>query len=533
MPRSGSFFPVVALPILVSCGATVFTAGPAVGQSLEEMRNQLQILQRRIDQLEAEQRRQPRRPAPRPQPAAEAQAAARAEAAAKAAQTAAEAAQARAQAAEVRATQAEAQQAEAGNWRGSFPDSFRIPGTETSVRLYGFAKLNMLGDFGPRNRSDAITGQAIPLSRGANDARNPGDFQASGRRSRLGFETRTDISPGFGEIRTQVEIDFAGQTNDLTTQATLNSYTPRLRQGFAEFGRFDADGWGRVLIGQSNSLFNDNAITPLQWLNDWDPLGISNVRQAQLRYSRGFAGGLTASVALENSYSDVTTSSGTSFPDQNGGAGFGINAIPDLTARAIWQGDWGYAAVRGMVRQVRIQNRGATDPSQRYSASSVGYGIGLSGAVNLLDKRLILAANVNYGDGIGRYLNSTSSGFGAVGNFGLDPAQGGGTRIDTVEVLGGVVGGQYWWTPQVRTNAFLHGARLWYPSYVSNFSSSTRDLVNRSIWAGVVNLIWSPVPAIDLGIEYIHTERILETRDAAGVGGGKSDRIQGSAIVRF
>jgi hypothetical protein len=57
--------------------------------------------------------------------------------------------------------------------------------------------------------------------------------------------------------------------------------------------------------------------------------------------------------------------------------------------------------------------------------------------------------------------------------------------------------------------------------------------VNRDIWAAAVNLIWSPVKPVDLGIEYIHAERTLENRDVNGVRGGRADRVQASAIVRF
>ncbi|MCG7359010.1 hypothetical protein MHL39_20560, partial [Roseomonas mucosa] len=34
-------------------------------------------------------------------------------------------------------------------------------------------------------------------------------------------------------------------------------------------------GWGTVLVGQSNSLFSEGPLLPLQWLNDWTALGIT------------------------------------------------------------------------------------------------------------------------------------------------------------------------------------------------------------------------------------------------------------------
>ena len=535
--------------------ALVFPARPAAAQSVQELRAQLNALQRRIDQLEAAQRRSDQRAAEAPRGAAEGprggMAAARP----------GRSGPGPAQAAGIdtspgnslsRETQTggppqvtsaipvQAQREDPlSQWRGSFPGSFRVPGTDTSVRLYGFAKLNTFGDIGPRNRSDAISGQSIPLDRGVAGARTGGDFQASARRSRLGIETRTPFD-GFGEVRTQVEFDFAGQNTDLTTQATSNAYTPRLRQAFAEIGEFGAGGWGTVLVGQSNSLFADAPLLPLQWLNDWTPLGTSNVRQAQLRYSRRLDGGVTVKAALENSYSDITSSAGTSYPDANGGAGFGVNQVPDLTGQAILEGDWGFAALRGVLRQVRIDNRGAASPAARYTDSALGFGIGATGGLNLLEKRLILAGSIQYGEGLGRYLDSSSAGFGAVSNFGLPAAEGGGRGIDTVGVVAGMVGAQYHFTQNLRSNLSLHGVRLSYPDYVrafagcAGFSSGTVcDGVNQQIWSGAINLIWSPVKPVDLGIEYIHTERTLENRNVNGVRGGRSDRIQASAIVRF
>jgi hypothetical protein len=354
------------------------------------------------------------------------------------------------------------------------------------------------------------------------------------------METRTPFGTEFGEVRTQVEIDFAGQTNDLTTQGTSNAYTPRLRQAFAEFGQFQDGGWGTVLVGQSNTLFGDAPLLPLQWLNDWTPLATSNVRQAQLRYSRRLGDGITVKVALENSYSDITSTTGTSYPDANGGAGFGVNQMPDLTAQGIWEGNWGFAALRGMVRQIKIDNGAAANTAQRYTDSSIGYGLGATGALQLLDRRLALVGTVSYGEGLGRYLDSSTAGYGAVSNFGLSAANGGGQEVDAVKVAAALVGLQYHWTDSLRTNASLHGVRLSYPDYVRNFagcagagSGTVCDGVNHQIWAGAINLIWSPVKPIDLGIEYIHTERTLENRDVNGVRGGKSDRVQASAIVRF
>ena len=277
---------------------------------------------------------------------------------------------------------------------------------------------------------------------------------------------------------------------------------------------------------------------PLQWLNDGTTQpGLSNVRQAQLRYSRRLRGGLTLKASLENGYSDVTSPTGTSYPDSNGGAGFGVNQVPDAAAQAIWEGEWGFVALRGVLRQIRIDNGSAVRRSDRYRDSALGYGIGATGALNLLDRRLIPAGSVNYGEGIGRYLDTSTACFGTVSNYGLPV--GGDLRLDTVGVLSGMVGLQFHFTDTIRTNMSLHGVRLSYPEYVHDFAGcagtagTVCSSLNRHIWAGFANLIRSPVRPIDIGIEYVHVERALKNRDANGVRNGRADRIQASATVRF
>jgi hypothetical protein len=114
--------------------------------------------------------------------------------------------------------------------------------------------------------------------------RTGGDTQASARRSRLGFKTWTPVNAEFGEFHTLIEMDFAGQNTSLTTQATSNSYTPRLRKAYADFGLPDG-GCGALLFGQNDSLFSDTALSPIQWMSGWTFVGMDKVRQAQIRYT--------------------------------------------------------------------------------------------------------------------------------------------------------------------------------------------------------------------------------------------------------
>nr|WP_197520902.1 DcaP family trimeric outer membrane transporter [Bradyrhizobium icense] len=403
----------------------------------------------------------------------------------------------------------------------------RIPGTGTSFKISGYAKVHAYGDLGPRNRSDNIAVASIPLSRGALGAQTRGDVAIGARWSRVGLDVRTPISESFGAARTFFEVDFAGQS-DPTSQTTASSFSTRLRLAFGEFGK--TDGWGSVVAGQTYSVFCDATLNPLRSVSDWTTPGTSAVRQAAIQYSKSY-GSTTFSVGLENTYSDVTSTTGTTYPDSNGGAGFGLSGTPDGAARVLWRGESAFFALRGMIRNIEINNEAAI-PAQRYRASTLGYGVGMTGGLNLLDNRLALFATANYGPGIGRYLITVSQGFGAVTNFGLPGVTAQRAQIDTVTATAGLVGLQYKFLPNLQANALVSVTSLNYPSYVTRFTT-TSSAINRSLWAANVNLIYSPVPLVDLGIEYLHGSRALVVPDANSVVGGTADRVHGMVLVRF
>jgi hypothetical protein len=342
-----------------------------------------------------------------------------------------------------------------------------------------------------------------------------------------------------------MEIDFAGQNTSLTTQATASGFTPRLRKFYADFGK-PVGSWGAVLLGQETSVYSDNPLLPIQVLNDATIVGLSNIRQAQVRYTYGFGHGLTAAFAVESPYSDITTATGTSYPDSNGGSGIGWQYSPDFTGRLLWKQEWGLLALRGLVRpQIDLNNEGAAAVSSQFNKSTSGFGVGLTGVVNLLDGRLVLMATGNAGDGIGRYLDATSNGYGAVSNAGLPGVASNATSINAPGTYGGMVGLQYFFTPTIRTNMSIGGARIILPSYTSQFggcvgassSSGTCSSTNSSEASGTINFLWSPFKALDLGVEYEYVERHLQAPFAAAANatttGGIENRILVSAIARY
>ncbi|WP_237216447.1 DcaP family trimeric outer membrane transporter, partial [Falsiroseomonas oryziterrae] len=427
--------------------------------------------------------------------------------------------------------------------RGALPNSWRVPGTETSVRLYGFIKTNLFGSLDLRDRSDAPSVQGIPLV-GSAAGQQDGDISFSARRSRIGFDTQTPTA--WGPLATKLEFDFAGDQPSPSGAATSSGYMPRLRQAYAEIG---GDSF-RVLLGQANSLWNEGLV---ETLTDATFINASAVRQAQIRFTGRLAPGLTGQVSLEAPYTDYTSSDGVFFPDStlDGGASPATNQVPDLLGRLTWRGALGEASLRGLVRQLRIEADGTAAAPGGGGSSTIGWGVAANGSFNM--NRLWpgfgadqLIGMAYYGEGIGRYFDSTTSGQAAYSRLGLPGAPE--ASLSAVPSWGFVAGYKHYWMPALRSTAAYGYARLDNPDFVSQFATGGpgATAVNREMQMGVVNLIWSPFARdsggrvdagwLDIGVEYIYFRRDLEGGATAGgdAGGrGIEQRLQASAIARF
>jgi Porin subfamily/DcaP outer membrane protein len=226
---------------------------------------------------------------------------------------------------------------------GSFPRSFLIPGTDTSIRVGGFVDetidywlqngpptgqtsttLGATGNLATQNLD--VHGQTVPgLNGNANGAvpvqighsRGNGVFYQSPRESRLNVETRTPTA--WGESRTFLEFDFAGSNNfntgtgsggtANTTMGTSDGLIPRLRYAYGTLGGF--------LAGQANSNFSDpdaNAET----LDFGGPIGQAGVtRIPQVRYTIAGPWGSAWSAAAEAPRTDFFTPAGLVSSDGN------------------------------------------------------------------------------------------------------------------------------------------------------------------------------------------------------------------------
>ncbi|MBV8736856.1 MAG: porin [Alphaproteobacteria bacterium] len=160
---------------------------------------------------------------------------------------------------------------------GSFPRSFLVPGTNTSIAITGFVKYDMIEKFRGSgvevtSGSNSINGNAatggLPLNlKGPPGSLTAAPFFNPAKRqnwvytddasfSRLRIETRTPTN--LGEVGTVFEMDFAGCTVDSAicskVTSTTDSQLMRLRYAYATIGGF--------IAGQAKPAITDNDAAP-------------------------------------------------------------------------------------------------------------------------------------------------------------------------------------------------------------------------------------------------------------------------------
>src|SRR5437899_10708201 len=177
---------------------------------------------------------------------------------------------------------------------GATKGSFKLPGSNTSVTLGGYVKLDAVfsnPSAGVDTKGDLFldpTTIAVGPDAGNNE-RNQVKFGA--RESRLFVKTNTPTT--FGDLNTHVEFDFYGADGN---ESVSNSHGFRLRHAYGTLGNF--------LAGQTWTNFMNPASLP-DTLDFGGPVGQIFDRQAQVRWTQSLgpsawgAGGQW-SLGLEN-----------------------------------------------------------------------------------------------------------------------------------------------------------------------------------------------------------------------------------------
>jgi hypothetical protein len=367
---------------------------------------------------------------------------------------------------------------------GDFPQSWKLPGSDTSVSIRGYVKADFLYDF-QQNVGDSFQSSLIrPTGSAANHF---AEFRFGARESRLTFETRTPTS--YGDLKTYIETDFYGGGSGpgaiygASPQVT-NSYIMRLRHAYAQLGP--------ILVGQTWTTFQ-NDIGSADTLDFDGPTGVAFDRQAMIRYTQAF-GKWQIALAAENAQPFFTANPGTAttFPgivSGNYGGGASVTHVPDFIGRLEYSDDWG--ALQGSVL-----------------THNEAFNTGIPGAVGGTQKDntqqfggLLAAWLQNFW---GNDTFGIESSFGAVGRYLDTPSQDAVVylatptlaKLATQNMWGGALYYTHFWRDDLRST-LAYGHTHFYINHM--IGTPTED----SIQTVHANLIWSPVKNVDTGIEFM------------------------------
>lgn len=381
--------------------------------------------------------------------------------------------------------------------------SFQLPGG-TKVKIGGYAKLDVIHDLsgrsttsGDSNASDTTNMAGIPVSSSTDLGRRNNVTRVHARQTRLNLATSTPSS--WGDVKTYFEIDFFGTAGSAMTN---NPHAPRLRHAYVNFGNW--------LIGQSYTTFADLSLIG-NTIDFTGPVSTFGVRQAQIRYTSDLGDGHSVAVAVENPESDFTDSLGTTNSNS-------ISRYPDLVAKWRYEGKDGHIGLSGVLRNIGYDS-GATGTGALGDKHVWGYGLALTGKWKpFTDENAVYAKDnvllqVLGGDGIGRYLTEAVNTGAAVNrNTG---------EMKSQFAYGGYAGYQHYWADSLRSYLAYGIVGVDVEDYLLTTSTKRVDSFH-------ANLIWSPISSLDVGIEYIHGRRKVESGDK-----GELNRIQGSVKYSF
>lgn len=360
---------------------------------------------------------------------------------------------------------------------GDIPGSFKLPGSNTSIKFGGYIKADAIfsnrsvGGGGDQN----LEAGSIPL--GSQASGEKGQLTMHARQTRFNMTTSTPSS--MGEVRTFFEGDFFGAPGN---EVVSNSNNLRMRHAFGSIGG--------LLVGQTWSNFMDVGAGP-EVLDFGGPVGAIFIRQTQVKYTQKFGSGQW-SASLENPESNIA-----------GVGPVGDDRLPDVVGRVDLNVGKNRLTFTGMARQIRIDTAAASD-------NKWGGAVGFSGVIPTFGKDSA-SFTTNYGNTIGRY---------AVGLFpdGAIKANG---NLDLSNTWIAMASYQHWWNADLRSTVALSGLR-------TKFGEGVGGAQTRNAESAHLNLIWSPVKNTNVGIEYIYGHRTL--RDGRA---GVLNRVQTSAQYIF
>ena len=357
-----------------------------------------------------------------------------------------------------------------------FVGAWPLPGTNAALAIGGFVKTDAIYNFDALQSRDRFIVGSIPVGIQATSG-DEAQSSITANQSRLNVDLREPTE--YGLMRAFIEGDFAGDDDAF-----------RLRHAFGQ--------WRRMLAGKTWTTFMDPDASPEEI--DFEGLnGRINVRQSQVRFMPRIGSAYELQFALEDPNPEL----------QNGS---GISQFPDIVLAARFQPRQRlHVKFAILLRQIRGKS------TDRQVKEKFGGGASLSGRfiIPIFDPRDNLLFQLSAGNGIGRYVNDLSS----IGNYDgiFDPSTG---QLGLFDIAAGYTSLQHWWgVGELRSNFTFGIVEVISPDFLVD------DAYKRTLRFSS-NLIWSPIPRIDLGAEYLWGRR-------ENVGGDSGDATQLQVAVKY
>jgi len=351
---------------------------------------------------------------------------------------------------------------------------FRLPGTETMLRLGGFARTDVIHDFSPAGNTSKFVTSSIPTGP------NPGsdNTSMSVAPSRISVEIRNNTK--YGPLRIYYENDFNNGPN------TTNSF--RLRHFYGQ--------WQNILIGQTWSAWGDTDAIPdtvdFEGPNSW----IFRL-QPQVRYTYAMNKENNVAVSVEQPKSEMpgTVTAGTANTPINSNS-----PIPDFVVRYRHEQSRFHIQHAWLFRDLGGFVTPGTDKHV------FGWGGMLSAAAAVYGKDNIMVQGI-IGEGIARYINDLGEGTGL--DVGVKPD-------GTIVALPawGVFGSfQHFWSERWRsavTYGYLHvnTTDLASPAITNNSNTSFNNTQYSE-----ANLMYSPGAGFTVGAGLLWGQHVVKNGD--------------------
>lgn len=346
-----------------------------------------------------------------------------------------------------------------------FPKSWPLFGSKARLSFGGYVKLDYIQDFnGVHNDRYELSTVNVHVDN-SGVVKEQGYMNLFARESRFNFDFRTKTEKG-KPLRVFLEMDFWNLDRDPFHN------TPRLRHFYAVYNNW--------LVGRSWGTLTDGYSVPNS-IDFQAGDAITGSRRAQIRYENKLAKTMKWAVAAEMlEYPDI---------DGNGFDGENSMLLPVLVARITKATKLdGRMMFGGSVYQLRWDGL-EVGPN----VTAIGWGIAFSGRQNFT-KKFSMQWNLSGGDGWATNIIAFTGG----GQSAIINPQGELEPLFTWSLSGALI---YNFSPVLDMNvmgAWLDVEESMYKSENSYSSGAT----------GHINLIYSPVKSVNVGIEYGIGQRV-------------------------